>query len=91
MWNGKKVGLGNSDRVRNYMIEMFKDIYFEEMVAKLAILSQINLIKEKCCLDNESDIKKLYCDLRKRMLGWLEESNTKPEVDDEQYYLKVKD
>ena len=54
------------------------------MVAMLAILSQINLIVEKFCLDNESDIKKQNCGLRKHILAWLEVSNTKPEVDDQQ-------
>ena len=53
------------------------------MVAMSAILSQINLITEKFYLDNESDIKKC-CNLRKRIIAWLEESNTKPENDDQQ-------
>ena len=50
----------------------------------LAVLSQVNLIKEKFYLDNERDIKKQYCKLRKRMLAWLEEINTKPETNDQQ-------
>ena len=51
------------------------------MVDMLAIISQINLIIENFYSDNESDIKQLHRDLRKRILAWIEESNTKPEVD----------
>ena len=54
------------------------------MVAMSAILSQINLILEKFYLDKESATKKQYCNLRKRILAWLEESNTKPGIDDQQ-------
>ena len=69
------------------MIGVCNQKYIEEMVALLSILSQINLIMERFYLDNESDIKKQYCDLRKRILAWLEVSNTKPEIDD-QWKLK---
>ena len=44
---------------------MYNENYIEEMVALLSKLSQINLIIERFCLDNESDIKKQYCDLKK--------------------------
>ena len=54
------------------------------MVDMLAILSQINLITEKFYLDKESDIQQLYRDFRKRIIAWLEESITKPEVDNHQ-------
>ena len=30
-------------------------------------------------LENESDIRKQYCVLRKRILAWLEVCNTEPE------------
>ena len=42
------------------------------MAAMSAILSQINLIKEKLYLDNERDIKKQCKNLRKPILVWLE-------------------
>ena len=38
-----------------YMKGMYNENYIEEMVALLSILSQINLIKERFSLDNESD------------------------------------
>ena len=60
---------------------MYNEKYVEEMVSMLGVLSQINFVKEKFYLDNESDFKKQYCDLRKRILAWLQ-SNTKPEIDD---------
>ena len=63
---------------------MFYDKYIEEMVALLSILSQINPIIDRFYLDKESDIEKQYCDLRKRILAWLEKTNTEPETDDQQ-------
>ena len=55
--------------------------YIEEKVSMLAVLSQINLIIDRFYLDKESDIKQLYRDLRKRLLAWLKENNTIPEVE----------
>ena len=63
---------------------MYDGKYIEEMVSMLAVLSQINLIIDRFCLDKESDIKQLYRDLRKRILAWLKENNTKPEVDNDE-------
>ena len=54
------------------------------MAAMSATLSQIDVILENFYLDRESDIKKQSCSLRKRRLAWLEESKTKPEIDDQQ-------
>ena len=63
---------------------MYNEKYIEEMVAMLPRLSQIKLMIENFYLDNESDFKKQFCDLRKRILAWLEQSNTKPEYIDQQ-------
>ena len=79
----KKVGIGNLEVIRDYMIGMYKDKYIEDMVSMLAVLSQINLIIDRFYLDNESDIRKQYCTLRKSILAWLRESNTEPEVDND--------
>ena len=54
------------------------------MVSMLAVLSQINQRIDRFYLDNESDIKKHYCTLRKRILAWLQERNTIPEVDNDE-------
>ena len=62
----KCFGIGNLEDIRNYMIRMYNETYIEEMVAMSAINSQINLIIEKFYLDKESDVKKQYCNLRKR-------------------------
>ena len=64
----KHVGIGNLEDSRNYMVGMYNDNYIEEMLAMTAILSQINLIIERFYLDKESDIKKQYSVLRKRIL-----------------------
>ena len=80
----KHVGIGNLEKIRDYMMGLFSDEFIEEMVAMLAILSQIKLIIDRFYLDDESDIKKLYCTLRKRIITWLEVSNAKFEDDKKQ-------
>ena len=78
----KHIGIWNLEDIGDYMIGMFSEKYIEETVVMLAIVSQINLMIEIFYLDNESDIKTQFCDFIKRILAWLEKSNTKFEVDD---------
>ena len=81
----KKQGvIGILEDVHDYIIWMYNDKYIKEMVIVLAILSQINLIIEKNFSKNECAFNPLYHDLRKRILAWLKESNTEPEVDNHQ-------
>ena len=80
--NEKHLDIGTLENLRDYILGMYNDKYIEEMVSMLAILSQTNLIIDRFYLDNESDIKKHYCTLRKRILAWLQESNTEPQLDD---------
>ena len=80
----KHVGIGNLEDLPDYLIGMYDEKYIEEMVAVLAIFSQINLIIEKFYSDKENDIKKQNCTLRKRFLSWLEVCTTEPEIDDQQ-------
>ena len=80
----KHIGIGNLEDVRDYMIGLYDGKYIGEMVSMLEVLSQINLIIDRFYLDKESDIKQLYRDLRKRILAWLKENNTKPEVDNDE-------
>ena len=77
-------GIENSKDLGNCMLGMYNEKYIEEMVGMLSILSHINLIIKKFYLHNESDIEKLYCDLKKRILAWLEASNIEPEIDNQQ-------
>ena len=77
----KHVGFGNLEDLHKYIMGMCSDKYIGEMVETLATLSQLNLIIERFYLDGESDYKQLYHDLRKRNLDWLEEINTKPEIE----------
>ena len=78
------IGIGNLEDVRDYMIGMYDGKYIEKMVSMLAVLSQINLIIDRFYLDKESDNKQLYRDLRKRILAWLKENNTKPKIDNDE-------
>ena len=81
----KHFGVGNSEHLRYYIISFDNGVYIEESMTMLSILSQNNLIIEKFYLDKESDIKKHYNKLRKHILDWLGECDTKPEINDQQY------
>ena len=80
----KHTGIGKLEDIHEDMITIYNDKYIEDMVSMLAVLSQINLIIDKFYLDNESDIKKHYCTLRKPILAWLQERNRLPEVDNDE-------
>ena len=77
----KHAGVGNLEDIRECMITIYNDKYIEDTVSILGVFSQINLIIDRFYLDNESDIKKQFASLRKRILAWLQERNTRPEVD----------
>ena len=70
--------------IRYYMLTLYNDKYIEDMVNMRAAFSQINLIIDNFYLDNESNIKKQYYTLRKRILAWLQERNTETEVDNDE-------
>ena len=80
----KQAGVGNLEDIRDYMITIFIDKYTEDMVSMLAVFSQINQIIDRFYLENESDIEKQYTTLNKRILAWLQERNTIPEVDNDE-------
>ena len=82
----KHAGIGELENLRIYMIGFYNEKNIEGMVSILAILSQINLMKEKFYLDNESDDEQLHCKLRKIILAWLAESNTKTEIEGQQQF-----
>ena len=83
------VGFGNLEDIPDYMLGMYNVKYIEEMESMLAMFSQINLIIDRFHLDKEGDIKKHYCTLRKRLLAWLQESNTEPEVDNDEKFVII--
>ena len=61
---------------------MHNDKYIEDMVVMTGVISQINLIIEKFYdIDDDSYLKREHWILRKHILAWLEEKNTKPKVD----------
>ena len=76
----KHDGIEILEDLRYYIMWKYVNKYDEEMVNVVAILSQINLMIEKFCLNKECASNPLYHDLRKHILTWLKESNTKPEV-----------
>ena len=80
----KHISVGTLENIRNFMLENYNDKYIEDMISMSAIFSQINLIIDKLYSDTECDNKKLYYDLRKRILDWLDENNSKLEVDDQE-------
>ena len=84
----KHAGIGNLEDIRD-MITVYNDKYIEDMVSMLGVFSQINLIIDIFFLDNEGDIKKHYTTLRKRILAWLQEKNTLPEVDNDEYFVNL--
>ena len=66
-----------------------REEYFEERVAVLAVLSQVNHIRERFYSDNtEDDLDERYNILRQRLLEWYEVINTKPEINNQQFYFK---
>ena len=66
------------------MVTIYNDKYIEDMVSMLAVFSQINLLTDRFYLDKDSDIKKQYSTLRKRILAWLQEKKTLPKVDNDE-------
>ena len=81
----KHEGLEFLEDLRYYIIWKSNNKYDEEMGNVLCILSQINLITEKIYLIKECAFDPLYHDLRKHILTWLKENNTKLEVGNHQY------
>ena len=77
----KHDGIEILEDLRYYIMWKYVDKFDEEMVNVFAILSQINLIKEKFYINKECAFNPLYHESRKDILTWLKESNTKPEVD----------
>ena len=80
----KHAGIGNLEDMRDYMITVYNDKNIEDVVSILAVFSRINLIIDSFYLDNESDIGTQNNTLRKRMLSWLQERSTFPEVDNDE-------
>ena len=79
---GKHIGIGNLEDVRDYLIETSDNAYVEDIVLLHGVLNQINLILENFYDEEyDGDLTKEYWILRKHLLAWLAEKNTKPESD----------
>ena len=77
---------GNSDleNIHKYLLEKKESDFIEDRVDLSKVFSQINFMIENCYQFPEEDIKNEYGPLRKLILVWLIECNTKLEVDDQQ-------
>ena len=85
----KHAGDGELEDINGYMRGMYNDECIEEQMSMLAVLSRINLIINRFYLDDESDIIKQYCTLRKHILAWLRESKRKQGVDDGEEFINL--
>ena len=83
---------GHLEDIRNHIEWKQADVvarteYIEERRAALSVLSQFNHIIERFSSDDtEEDLVEHYNKLRQRILERYEENNTKPEIDDQQYF-----
>ena len=82
--NGKVFGISNLENIHKDLLEIGKIVFIEDRVALSKVVSQINSILENYYQFPEEIIKNENIHLRKLILDWLEECNTKPEVDDQQ-------
>ena len=78
----KQEGIEILEDVRYYIIWKYIINYDDEKIVNaLAIFSQINSIMEQFYLYKEWAFNPLYQDLRKHIMTWLRETDTKLEVD----------
>ena len=61
----------------------------EELVARMSILSQINLILNRFYLPDHYDITDYYYDLRRRTLAWLKACKKNINDDNQQYTFPI--
>ena len=78
------IGISILENIHKYLLEKGQTELIEDRIALSNVLSQINSILENHYQFLEEDIKNENIQLRKLILDWLEECNTKPEVDDQQ-------
>ena len=81
---GKFIGVSILENIHKYLLEKGQTEFIEDRIALSNVLSQINFILKNYYQFVEEDIKIENIQLRKLKLDWLEECNTKPEVDDQQ-------
>ena len=78
--------IGNSDleNIHSYLLDKRQSDFIDNRVALSKVLSQINSMIENYYQFPAKDIRNEYVQLRKLLLVWLIECNTKPEVDNQQ-------
>ena len=78
------IGSSDLEDIHKNLLEKGQSEFIEDRVAPSKVLSQLNSMIENCYQFPEEDIKNEYVQLRKLILVWVIECNTKPEVDDQQ-------
>ena len=82
--NGIYIGISNLENIHKSLLEIGPSDFIEERVVLSIVLSRINSIIENHHQFVEEYIESDNKQLRKVILDWLEECNTKLEVDDQQ-------
>ena len=82
--NVKYIGISNLENFHKYLLEIGQSDFIE-VVALSNVLRRINFIIENHHQFVEEDIRSEHIQFTKLVLDWVEECNTKPEVNDQQY------
>ena len=80
------IGSSDLEDIHKYLLEKGQSNFIEDRVALSKVLSQIKSMIENYYQFPEEDIKNEYVQLRKLLIVWLMECNTKPEIDDQQCF-----
>ena len=75
-------GSSDLEDIHKYLLEKGQSDFIEDRVALSKVLSQTISLIENYYQFPEEDIRNEYVQLRKSILVWLIEGNTKPEIDD---------
>ena len=73
--------------IHEYLLEKEESEIIEDRVALPKVISQTKFMIGNYYQFPEEDIKNEYVQLRKLILVWLEECNTKPEIVDQQKFI----
>ena len=71
------------ESIHKFLIEKGQRDFIADRIVLSKVLSQITSMIENKYQFPEADLKNEYVQLRKIILLWLEEGNTKPEVDNQ--------
>ena len=82
--NVRLLGIKNLEDIHNHLLEFRQTEYIENSVALLKVLKHINCIKDNfSSYEDDESFYNEYVELRKLIVNWLIECNTKPEVNNQ--------